>query len=307
MRVSTSASAMRNPILPVCLVVTVLTGALRAQKVVDNLNENAPVTYYATAADYFCIKRPFTAPLVLTALEYRLSGTTAANVDVGVWDEDPVTLKPRALLGSGTATLTANVPDWYGATFSAPILILAAGNYFVGVKMVAGVKVGLTTSGTVTPHYFSPTTGWNGPFANYGWPFRLYANTHNGAYASYGTGQAGTGPLVPVLRGLGWPNTTNTIGIQASQGLLGAPGVFLLGFRITLPIQIGTIYAYPTVTIPVTLAGTAPAPGYATLALTVPNDPGLNGAQLSTQAWILDAGSATGFAHTGGIEITVGH
>src|SRR5262245_1408148 len=104
---------------------------LGAQKVADSLNETAAVTYYTTAGDWFCIKRPYTTPLVLTALEYRLSNTNTlpANVDFGVWDEDPITLKPRTLLGSGTGVVTPKVPDWYGAKFTAPVLILNPGNY----------------------------------------------------------------------------------------------------------------------------------------------------------------------------------
>ena len=283
---------------------------LGAQKVVDAVNENAPVSYYSTATDYFVIKRPLTAPLLLTALETRLLGTTAALVDVGIWDENGTSGKPNVLLGSGTSTLTPNVPDWYGAKFTQPILITTSGNYFFGVKMITGVKVGLSTGGINTPHYFSPSTGWNGPFPSYGWSFRLYEGAHRGLFVNYGTGQAGTGSLVPVLRGLGWPNTTNTIEIQASSGLPGAPAAFLLGLRLVLPLSIGTVYAYPTLSIPATLAAPSaafPVGGYATLSLLIPNDPGLHGYQIATQTWVLDAGAASGFAHTDGIEITLGN
>ena len=282
---------------------------LSAQKVFDALNESAPVTYLSTAGNWFVIKRPITAPAVLTALEYRLSSTTATAIDVGMFDEDPITGKPLNLLGSGTVTLTPNVPDWYGAKFTAPIVITTSGNYFLGVKIVSPAKVGLAanSAGTSTPHWWNPTAGWSGPFASYAWPFRLYANGNIGAFVNYGTGKAGSGAFVPALRGLGWPNTGNKVEVQASSGLGGAAVLYIFGSRVSIPLTIGTVYAFPTVSISATAGGTGSGLGYASLELAIPNSPALQGVLLATQAWFLDSGATDGVTHTDGVEMTIGN
>src|SRR6185503_14276204 len=120
-----------------------------------------------------------TAPLTLTALQFRLFSYTPSPVavDFGVFDVDPPTGNPGQLLGSGTGLTTTTVPGWYGATFTTPITITTTGEYFLAVKLPAtGVDLGLNRQGTITPHWWgNPTSGWNGPFPNFAWTFRLYA------------------------------------------------------------------------------------------------------------------------------------
>jgi hypothetical protein len=286
-----------------------LAAPLVAQKVYDSANEGVVPRFLTTAGDWFVQKRSNAAPTVLTAAQYLLQNNNANPVtqEVGIWDEDPTTGKPRNLLGSGSFTIPGRVPGYFGAKFSTPVPLTSAGNYFIGVKMVSNVGVSVVTTGTVTPHWWNPTSGWSGPHPTGGWSFRIYFGGHAGATATYGTGLAGSGNFVPQIEGVGWPNTTNPFGVRMTQGLGGAPVLFLFGTRIQVSLPFGTVYAFPMVVIPGTASGAGPGAGYATVELIVPNDPALNGQKLSSQAFLADSGSTTGASHTAGLEITLGH
>jgi hypothetical protein len=286
----------------------------RAQKVVASANESVTPGWWPLSGEWFCIKHRLTAPLVLTALQYRMFNYTSnpVPVDVGVFDLDPATGNPRALLGSGTAVIPLTVPGWYGTTFTTPITITTTGEYFVAVKLPAtGVDLGLSRQGTITPHWHgSPANGWNGPFPSLAWPFRLYAGSHAGAYASYGTGRAGSNNVIPKILGLGWPNTTNTMEIQMSGARIAVAqaGGFALGNRIDLVTPFLTLYATLAVWTPVTLRADHPSGnGHATLSLPIPNDASLSGARLAAQAFVFDPATTYFIAYSGGLEITIGH
>jgi hypothetical protein len=229
-----------------------------------------------------------------------------------VFDKDVSTGNPRQLLGSGTGMTTSAVPGWCGATFTTPITINTTGEYFLAVKLPpTSVDIGMARQGTINPHWHgSPTSGWNGPFQSFPWIFRLYAGTHGGAFGSYGTGRAGSNNLIPQIRGLGWPNTTNPLEMQMSGARIAVAreGGFVLGRPLELLTPFLTLYASIDIWAPVTLRADHPSGnGHATLSVPLPNDASLNGARLAAQAFVFDPATTYFFAYSNRLEITIGH
>ena len=282
-----------------------------AQKVCDSENENVAPTFSSAATSWFCIKRAYTMPMVVTAVEYMMrSNGPTSGVNVGVWDEDPATGKPRTLLGSGPVTnLVPNVGGFYGGTLSMPVILTTPGNYFIGLQVIAGVQPSLArTGGVITPHWWNPTAGWSGPHPSGAWGVRVHCGVHAGMYTTYGTAKPGSSSIAPNATGLGFPNTTNPIRLLIDSALGGAQGAFVFGVRATLPTPpFGTLYAAPLIVIPVGFQGMGAGSGYAALDLVVPNNPSLNNQTMAWQGLVIDPGAAAGLAHTQGVEITFGH
>ena len=278
-----------------------------AQKVCDSANEAVNNTYFVAASTWFCMKRTTAAPMTITAVEFNLlSIGPTTGVSVGIWSENGATGKPQSLLGSGAVTLVPNVPGYYGATLTTPVVLTAPGSYFVGVELIANVQPSIA-NGTLTPHWLNPTSGWSGPFNTGGWSFRIHCGVHAGGYVAYGTGQVGSGAAIPRATGLGFPNTGNRIRLLASNALGAATGAFAVGPRTSVALPpFGTLYVTPAIVLPVVSNGGAPGAGWAALDLVVPVNPSLNNQKLSWQVLVIDGGASAGLAHTQGVEITFG-
>jgi hypothetical protein len=296
--------------LGLCAALLALIAPAPAQKIYDTANENvANPIFQMTGAAWFVHKRANAAPVVLTGAQFLSVkwNPSAIPLEVGIWDEDTVTGLPRNLLGSGAFAMPLNVPGYHGATFATPVALSAAGNYFVGIKLPNAIVANSTSGSVVTPYWFNPGSGWVGPVTGKGLSFRVYAGSHLGAAVAFGVGKAGTGSFVPLLEGVGWPNTTNPIGFRLTQALDLTPCVFLLGPRTATPLPFGMLYAQPLVAIAATTIGAGAGTGYAELGLVVPNDPSLHGQKLAAQVFVADPGASSGISHTAGLELTLGH
>jgi len=129
----------------------------------------------------------------------------------------------------------------------------------------------------------------------------------------YGDGGAGTGGFAPILDAEGGlPLIGNAaFGERILFGVGGAPAALLLGAGETsLGFDWGTLLVDPFLPVfvfPAVLGGTPgqSGAGSALIPLPIPNDPGLVGIQVATQAIVLDAGSSGGFSHTQGVRFTI--
>jgi hypothetical protein len=84
--------------------------------------------------------------------------------------------------------------------------------------------------------------------------------------------------------------------------------VLLWGRRNTVPTAFGTVYSFPILATTVhTVNGTGPGAGWFNLDIKLPDDPSLNGAMVAFQYWLVDTGAQDLLAHTGGLEMTIGH
>jgi hypothetical protein len=286
-----------------------------AQKICFRDNESAAVSY-TRGASMWGIQLTATQALTLTGLEFKLSATADTTVQFTVYDQDFSTLGPGFQIGGGFASLDGGVPGWYSATIrtdpnnpaSPPTQIPAGATFFVGYNLVAGVLPATGNAGNLVTHWTGSALSWNGPFQVFSLPYRVHCSLHQGAFATYGAGKAGSGGAVPALRGIGFPNTGNPLRLQTTDVLGGAAGVLLLGVRIdTMAPPLGTFYAAPLVGLSITAAGSGAGTGFSQVDLTVPLDPTLNGALVAFQSWFLDAGASASFAHSQGLEATIGH
>jgi hypothetical protein len=275
------------------------------------VNENPPPSIFTmTGAAWFAHKRSNAGPAVLTAVEFLMinyNGAPTVTLDVGIWDEDPLTGAPRNLLGSGTFTVPQNVPGYWGARLATPASLPSAGNYFAAVRTPNAIAAFSRSGASPTPYWFSGSGGWTSVNPIFGLSFRVYAGTHSGSAAAFGAGQGGSGAVVPQIAAAGWPNTGNRIGVRMHGGLGGAPSMFLFGSRAALVLPFGTVHALPQVILPVTARGLGVGAGYAEVDLVVPNEPTLAGQRLAAQVFLMDPGAWSGLSHTGGLELTIGH
>jgi hypothetical protein len=283
-----------------------------AQKVCFVANENNTGAFFGTATSPFVLKETTgPTPALISAIEFYLKTTSSTTTTVELYDEDPVTGKPNNLLGSGPLTLTPTIEGWYGGVLPTPVLLLPNTNFFVGINLGGGIQPMLVTNGSgvrSTPHWWNKTAGWSGPHASYGWRYRVYCFTNQGAFATYGTGKSGSGSAVPEIHGLGFPNTTNTVTIQLARALGGAPAVLLWGRRSSLPTLFGTVYSFPILVTTVhTTNGSGSVVGWFNLDITLPDDPSLSGAMVAFQYWVVDAGAQDSLSHSNGLEMTIGH
>jgi hypothetical protein len=127
-----------------------------------------------------------------------------------------------------------------------------------------------------------------------------------GAFATYGAGSAGSGAFVPQLSGSGCPDQGAQLVLRIDAGLGGAPGVWMFGAsELALPLLGGTLLVTPTVVLAHVLAGTPGQAGVGTasLALAVPIDASLAGANVFAQAGYVDVGATADVAASAGLRI----
>lgn len=121
---------------------------------------------------------------------------------------------------------------------------------------------------------------------------------------SYGVGYPGTNGLVPVLIPMSNPSIGTTTRLRAINSAMRATGmIFVLSTEpavVRTPFG-GRLLAQPTVVV----GGPLPANG-AIIDLAIPNDPGLIGLHVHTQAIELDAGARYGLSFTPGLKLVIG-
>lgn len=287
------------------IVLVVLAGGATSQKVCDALNDGPNrVSQPNPGTRWHCIVRVAT-PSAVTGIEFGLRGIAAGSVTVGVWSIDQTTGLPSQLLTSNTVQPTLGVGGMYGASF--PSSLGQGQQFYAGVDLNGVATPVAPSSGQISAYYYlDPARGWQGPGPGI-WAIRVYCGAHGGSYTNYGAGKPGT-QGVPLLRGLGFPNTSNPISLQVSGGLPGAGGVWLIGARrAALPIPpLGSLLVDPLITVPFVLKTGVDSGSFA-LDYTVPNDPAWKGARVACQAFLIDAGASGGVSHTAGVEAVFGH
>lgn len=293
------------------LVLTLATPAL-AQKVCSFANTppgNVPNGVLLTS--WFALPIQIQSPTILTAIDFYMSTNARfkgdANGRIAVWTS--VNGLPGRVLGSASFVASEGVAGYYGAKFATPVPITQAGQYFVAFRNLDALVPLVARQGGATPYYYGPprVSQWVGPVRGIRFIYRVYCGSHGGAWTEYGTAKRGSGGVAPRLRGLGQPNTSNTIHLQTSRGRGGGASVLLLGSRVSIPFPHGTLLATPIVSLAHVLAGNGDGRGHATVDLPLPNDARLKGVAVASQAWILDAAAQNGLAHSGGLEFRIGH
>ncbi|MCA8973479.1 MAG: exo-alpha-sialidase [Planctomycetes bacterium] len=129
----------------------------------------------------------------------------------------------------------------------------------------------------------------------------------NGAHGGrYGVGCAGTGQWVPVLDALGCPTPGSTVSLQVGQGLGAALAVVAIGLGTgSTPISACHIDVQPILlSLPLfRLSGNGPAQGYHSLPIALPAT--MLPLAFTAQAFVLDAGAASGFSASNAQELIV--
>ena len=117
----------------------------------------------------------------------------------------------------------------------------------------------------------------------------------DGFSATYGVGKPGGNGVAPLLLSSTRPKIGNSIDLFVYQGLPGAFPLLLMGSTPTnLPFDGGALYVLPLL---VNELPKLDGSGKVQIAIDIPNNPALCGAELRMQAIYLDPG-ASGFYHT---------
>jgi sugar lactone lactonase YvrE len=137
-----------------------------------------------------------------------------------------------------------------------------------------------------------------------------------GRYEMYGTGQAGSGGMVPQFRALFSPCPGQFVALEMREVVGGAPAAL---FVSSAPLEQGVktfkgapLLVDPAAPIflvfPLVLpgAGNGPGSGNLTLQFQVPENPGLNGVQLYHQIFAGDPGAPNGVSASNGLKETFG-
>lgn len=144
--------------------------------------------------------------------------------------------------------------------------------------------------GVATPAYLSPCTG---------------------KFLPYGSGLAGSGGVMPELRGLFAPCPGKHAGLEIT-GLLGNSfGSLAWGIApVSAPFKQGTLLVAitpPGGLIPLFFAGAGAGGGKLTLSFTLPGSPSLTGLSIYMQVLAADPGAPAGVSMTNGLEERIGN
>jgi len=130
------------------------------------------------------------------------------------------------------------------------------------------------------------------------------------AFHPYGPATPGSGAVTPVLDRAGIPSLGRTVTLTLTNALGGSFAAIAATFAgpTVQPFGSGTILLAPPV-FPIWLVTSGPTGvpgvGQAATQLTVPNAPAFYGFVMHWQGFVLDAGSAAGFAATTGLEMVI--
>jgi Metallo-peptidase family M12B Reprolysin-like len=143
-----------------------------------------------------------------------------------------------------------------------------------------------------------------------------YVHTH-GSFRTFGTGCAGTGGKVPILRGIGHPDIGNLVTFQTSNARPNSLGRIYLGISrtrwgtIPLPLNLAVIGMHGCtldVSLDLVLPLVTNSSGVNNLTLRVQNVPSTIGQHFYWQSGIFDAGAPrnTKAAHSNALDLVVG-
>ena len=140
---------------------------------------------------------------------------------------------------------------------------------------------------------------------------RRYQMPAAGRHVQYGTGAVATGGVQPVLGCSGPLRVGSTPVLRLREAVGGTITLLGLGQQPTalqFPGLPGlTYYTYPLdVLLAYVVSGAPGAPGAGTLDVPVSLPPGLQGLQVWLQHFVVDGSAPTWFAHSNGLEFTIG-
>ena len=289
-----------------------LVAPISAQRLALGINDQPAGTGSGSMSGvYFAFYYQVPRPMAIVAAEFWV-GTISGSCEVHIFGHDSAGNRPGSLLASGTFTPPV-AKSWAGARLDKPVLVTQPNTpLWLCLRATAGGTIAAIGRSGTAPNYFhtpslAGTISWNGPYQGWDWMYRLYEAGGTGTTNLYGQGKPGTHGA-PVLDARGWPNLGNPLTLAAASLRASAPGLLALGRRVSLPLPIGTVYAFPPL---VTLGFMTPAGGSAAgqswlFPLSVPTDAALVGLGVAGQVWILDSGAADGLAHTAGAEFVIG-
>jgi len=131
--------------------------------------------------------------------------------------------------------------------------------------------------------------------------------TCQGSFEEYGFGCPGSQDRLPYLFGTGCPTPGDTIVLQLTGGLGGAPAALVFGTgRDTISLDAGCLLRIDTIfdTIPLPiLTGAGPGTGEASYTIAIP--PGFSASDFTFQAYILDLGTRRNWSNSNGLEVRV--
>lgn len=139
---------------------------------------------------------------------------------------------------------------------------------------------------------------------------QAYLSPCTGQFLPYGTGLAGSGGVVPELRGLFAPCPGTHAGLEFTGLLGGSFGSLAWGIApASLPFKQGLLLVSinpPGGLIPLFYPGTGPGGGQLTLSFTLPATAALTGLSIYLQGLAVDPGAPAGIAFTNGLEERIG-
>ena len=137
-----------------------------------------------------------------------------------------------------------------------------------------------------------------------------YLSPCDGQFLPYGAGLAGSGGIVPELRGLFAPCPGVHAGIELTGLLGGSFGSLAWGIApASVPFKQGALLVNlgpPGGLIPLFFPGVGPGGGALTLSFTFPNTAALSGLSIYLQGLAADQGAPAGISMTNGLEERIG-
>jgi len=137
-----------------------------------------------------------------------------------------------------------------------------------------------------------------------------YLSPCSGEFLPYGAGLAGSGGVVPELRGLFAPCPGQHAGLELVGLLGGSAGSLAWGaVPASLPFKQGALLVSvgpPGGLIPLFFPGAGPGGGALTLSFTLPNTAALTGLSIFMQGLAADPGAPAGISMTNGLEERIG-
>lgn len=285
-------------LLPLLLALPALP-ALPAQRLIHGMNEYQECREMTGVKDWFCLstQAPPNQALMVIAIEFPIK-VKSGPFEFALYDQDSAG-KPGNQLAYGQIP-GSPLPIWQGGLLGTPVLIKPGQPFFVAQKNVGG-DLSIVKAGTNVPYYYRSGTNWNGPFSSYPWGFRLYTGGGAGTYAPYGTAKSDPAGSVS-LRGIGYPNIGNPVGLLMETVPASGVPVLLLGrHHPGLPTgPLGTLYVFPSVFL---FAPPLNPIGFSLHNLNIPTDPVLVGATVAWQGWVVLPAAAGGALHTAGLDM----
>jgi len=137
-----------------------------------------------------------------------------------------------------------------------------------------------------------------------------YLSPCSGQFLPYGAGLAGSGGVVPELRGIFAPCPGVHAGLELTGLLGGSFGSLAWGIAATnVPFKQGALLVSinpPGGLIPLFFPGAGPGGGALTLSFTLPGTAALTGLSLYLQGLVADPGAPAGISMTNGLEERIG-